>query len=106
MKGGIYCISVTMFQSLYNLAIGPWNAKYEEKYRQLLRTPNPEQIGTLNHFQLARLCAYLRKREPDAMAGYSILIYELTDREVSEALYGPPAENYPDIQVPGVDSGS
>lgn len=103
MEGGIYCISATMLQSLYNKAIGPWNVVYEKQYREILqKTAKANQLHLLNHFQLARLCAYLRKREPDDSAGYSILIYKLTDREIAEALYGPPAELYPRVMVAGL----
>jgi hypothetical protein len=33
--------------------------------------------------------AYLRRRQPDANAGYSILIYRLTQADLDAALHGP-----------------
>ena len=39
---------------------------------------------------------------PDDDIGHSILIYRLSDRDVREALYGPPAELLPDVRVAGV----
>ena len=45
----------------------------------------------------ARLFRYLLRREPDARAGYSIHVYQLSDAEVRQALQGPP----PDAGPPG-----
>ena len=42
-----------------------------------------------DRLRTGRLIAYLRRRQPDAMVGYSILIYRLTDAELNEALNGP-----------------
>ena len=42
--------------------------------------------------RFARLCSFLREREPDAKIGYSILIYRLTDADLARALAGPPCE--------------
>jgi hypothetical protein len=36
--------------------------------------------------RFARLCAHLRTREPDAMIGYSILIYRVNEAELAAAL--------------------
>ena len=47
---------------------------------------------TLNQFdqlRMARLCAYLRKREPDDSVGYSILIYYLNEDDLDRALNQP-----------------
>jgi hypothetical protein len=44
---------------------------------------------TLEEYQFARLCHYLRGKEPLAQPGYTFLIYRLTDDEVMNALYGP-----------------
>ena len=40
------------------------------------------------HLRFARLCYCLRARKPDAMIGYSILIYRLTADEVAAATGG------------------
>jgi hypothetical protein len=42
--------------------------------------------------RLARLCAYLRVRTPDANVGYSILIYRLSEAEVTSATAGSLAD--------------
>ena len=44
-----------------------------------------------DQMRMGRLAAFLRHREPDAMVGYTILIYRLTDAEVAQALYRPRA---------------
>jgi len=112
LTGGIYCISATMLQNVYTRAPGPWAAAYEAAYqrrridieRSSFATgeelvPSDRETSTwrrlagdFDQLRLARLSAYLRRREPDDQIGYSILIFRLTDREVQEALSGPPAE--------------
>jgi len=118
LTAGVYCISATILQSVLLEPFGPWSRVYEETYRSLLA--DMERIGTLppdqqaaivadpmvqdkaglfGELQLARLCAYLRKRQPDDHIGYSILIYRLTQRQVQEATdpnLGLPAEMTPD----------
>ena len=42
-----------------------------------------------DQLRTGRLVAYLRRRQPDAMVGYSILIYRLTAADVAEALLNP-----------------
>ena len=42
-----------------------------------------------DQMRMGRLAAFLRHREPDAMVGYTILIYRLTDADVAQALDGP-----------------
>jgi hypothetical protein len=39
-----------------------------------------------------RLAAFLRQREPDDNVGFSILMYRLSDNDLSRALDGPPGE--------------
>jgi hypothetical protein len=107
---GLYCISVTMLQNLYNGEFdGAYTPAYEQAYQtmrvylplreQLLRDRSivganrellerlPDRLRTL---RLARLCGYLRKREPVAQAGYSINIYPVTAADLDRALNGPP----------------
>jgi len=60
-----------------------------------------ERFLSFEHLRFARLCAFLRRREPDDNVGYSILIYRLSDQDVREALYGPPAELLPEVRVAG-----
>lgn len=110
--GGIYCISATMLQSVLLVAQGPWRPSYEREYERVrgdvvrfLRA-DPEQrarlteargqaywddlFGRFDDLRLARLCAFLREREPDDEAGHSILIYRLSDADVARYVFGPP----------------
>jgi len=109
LQPGTYIISATMLQSVYNeAAFGPWSASYENEYQnvtseidqikqrhdstafvQLVRTG---EIQRYDGLRLARLCAYLRKREPDERITYGVLVYELNQAQLDEALRGPPAE--------------
>ena len=99
LSGGLWIISVTQFQQVYTEARGPWDAVKEEKYRELLRNVvGLEKSGgkltyregtTFEEYQFARLCHYLRGREPLAEPGYTFLIFKLTDAEVMHALYEP-----------------
>ena len=121
LRGGIYCISATMLQSIYTRAPGPWAVSYEAAYQQMSREidrlhligddPRPSAPGEdwryrqalraeFDQLRLARLAAYLRRRLPDDQIGYSIQIFRLTDAEVRDALNGPPAELSP---LPGVE---
>jgi 4-amino-4-deoxy-L-arabinose transferase-like glycosyltransferase len=121
LTGGIYAVSATMLQTVYTMVPGPWCVPYEELYQTGLTTLRAiaDPSGDLaarearmrtflanewilfDHLRFARLAAYLRRREPDDDIGHSILIYRLTEAQVREALYGPPAELLPDIQVLG-----
>ena len=47
-------------------------------------------LAEFDEYRLARLTAYLRRREPDDNVNFSILVYRLTDADVSRALDGPP----------------
>ncbi|MBA3273763.1 MAG: hypothetical protein H0T11_07810, partial [Chthoniobacterales bacterium] len=92
-----------------------WSQSYETIYQgvreQLLSRdesrvpPQPnfwqERVQLYHALRFARLCAALRHREPDAHAGYSILIFNLTDAEVANAVEGPPVELFPQLQVDG-----
>jgi hypothetical protein len=115
LGGGIYCISASM---LNVAAPRPWTRALETEYQQrfanvrmLSNTGENTQARTdllqktgedfwwqtfrrFDELRLGRLAAFLRRREPDAQAGYSILIYRLSDADVTRALEGPaPIEN-------------
>jgi hypothetical protein len=107
-----------MLQKISPPFAGPWVVSYESNYEQIItevekywtmspaeRAISLQQKGTdywnqvLSSFteaRFARLCAYLRQREPDDTVGYSILIYRLTDDDVQRALLGAPGELRPD----------
>jgi hypothetical protein len=99
MTGGLWIISVTQFQQDYTEARGPWDPEKEVKYRKLLAnvlemSKSGKKLtlyegNTFEEFQFARLCNYLRGREPLAELDYTFLIFRLTDDEVEQALYGP-----------------
>ena len=113
LTGGIYCISATMLQQVVSDVLGHWTVEYEQAYQQSMRDfarfikakDDPialETMGGENYWatrlhrfdvlRMARLCAFLRQREPDDEVHYSILIYRLTDEDVRKAVYGPPPE--------------
>lgn len=112
---GYYCVSATMLQGVYLAVNGPWTAKAEETYRMIsslvqarAAAVTPEQMARLDastgakppefwtsaltlydELRTARLMAYLRRRTPDAQAGYSIQIFRLSERDLFDALEGP-----------------
>jgi hypothetical protein len=119
LRGGVYCVSATMVQSVFNLFPGPWAAPHEEAYRRGLAAvraataePDPEtrarrmaalpreSLYQLEQLRFARLAAWLRHREPDDAVGWSILVYRLSDAEVRAAVEGPPAELAPAAWTP------
>jgi hypothetical protein len=114
---GTYCISATMLQSAYTAFPRRWNPGYEKVYQQLRanlinynRTGNDplarqrfldqsggqdgvsQMITSFHTASFARLCSYLRGREPDAEINYSILIYRLSRADLQRILEGPPSE--------------
>ena len=119
LEAGIYCISATILQSLYNEYPGPWTHAHEGLYQatrarvalfrasadapaqraELLRA-KPEAYyrkleRSLTHLRFARLLGYLRQRAPETEVGYSILVFQLGASELARALDGPPAELLP-----------
>ena len=83
----------------------PWDEDSEREYRELLskfremeqasplRRDDAESVRmwktfimTLADSQYHRLRSYLIGRKPDAMTGYSILIFHLSDAELRTAL--------------------
>lgn len=89
LGGGVYCISATMLQSVYGPVRGPWTPAKEQKYRQV-SSDWVREYRLFDGLRLAKLCAFLREREPDDQVGHSILIYRLTDDDVRRALSGAP----------------
>ncbi|MBL9214411.1 MAG: glycosyltransferase family 39 protein [Opitutaceae bacterium] len=113
---GLYAVSATMLQNVYLGLRGPWTAANERRYQQLRRdepgfralsrhqAPPPEMLAgrpgydwyyawaAFEQLRFVRLCHYLRARPPDAMIGYSILVYRLTQEEIDRALHGSMAD--------------
>jgi 4-amino-4-deoxy-L-arabinose transferase-like glycosyltransferase len=109
LKPGTYIISATMLESVYNhTAFGPWRDSYESEYQNLTsvidqvrqshdsaafaRLTGSGTIQRYDELRLGRLCAWLRKREPDERITYGVLVYELNQAQLDDALLGPPAE--------------
>jgi 4-amino-4-deoxy-L-arabinose transferase-like glycosyltransferase len=112
LRPGLYCIGATMLQQVYSGFGSAWTPALEREYQQLRQMEpvmresviNPEARSRLlahtteqkwqetwiryDNLRFARLCAHLRTREPDAMIGYSILVYRLPAEELTVALTG------------------
>jgi tetratricopeptide (TPR) repeat protein len=87
----------TIYSELRGRLAGPstWPQSDTEISARLLGLPRPE-INLYLRLRFARLCAFLRQREPDDNIGYSILIYRLSDRDVQQALTGKAVELVPE----------
>ncbi|QDU26352.1 hypothetical protein ETAA8_14300 [Anatilimnocola aggregata] len=111
---GIYCVSATTLQAIYEAQPGRWNHEYESRYQDLKQrlasdaeakqeapvTPetlgptkaNDKEQNKLSYSRYLRMLAYLRHRQPDDHVGHSILIFRLTEKDIHAALDGPPPE--------------
>ncbi len=110
-RPGLYIISATNLQQVYNSdRSNVWTKKLEDAYQQfrpafekLATTANTDtarQPFTAEKFRkafdqfqrrrFARLCAYLRTREPDHLVHHTILVFDLDAQELAAALEGPP----------------
>jgi hypothetical protein len=113
LTGGVYCISATMLQGVYLPTPAPWTRDNELLYQRLRtavrdldkarpdpaggdspRRPNQQTrlqlVGLFEQVRFCRLCAFLRKRQPDGQLGHSILMYDLSAADVQRAVNGPP----------------
>ncbi len=112
LRAGTYCISASIL-CVYTPAPGPWIEMFEKRYQELknamsvmLNSPQQQEafiraqgveawnnlLRELDSLRFSRLCAYLRHRTPDENINSSILLFHLTDKELEQALAGPPAE--------------
>ena len=110
LGGGVYCISATVLDvigpsfykaedesnyqaALKNLVAFARASENEQTWSALLRQTGEQYWHDLfkqfDQLRTGRLMAFLRNRQPDAMIGYSILIYRLTDTDVARAVNGP-----------------
>ena len=112
LEAGVYCISTTSLMHVYSSVRGPWTVSREQAF-QSLRVYEPAFADYEQHperwrewekqipradwerareryeqLRFARLCHYLRARDPDAQIGYSINIYRLTPAEIAAAVEG------------------
>ncbi|MCE9593205.1 MAG: glycosyltransferase family 39 protein [Planctomycetes bacterium] len=112
-RGGTYLLSATLVQGICTAAPGPWLPLYEQAYREarsqatryLAARADPDALATLlaeapeaawqnalvgwDNLRFARLMAYVRTKEPIENLCGSILVFELTDAEIANALDGP-----------------
>lgn len=99
LRGGTYCISATVLQQVYSRAMGDWCERYELTYQRLsaalqqsqvvnFQAHKSQQVAALREFEFARLCAALRKRKPSEVINGSIVVFQLSDAEVTEAISG------------------
>ena len=108
LKGGVYCISATMLQLMYIMPTNEWTETFETTY-QLLKpdygatrptsSAPSEEVGSFRLLRFARLCAALRDRPPDDCVNHAILIYRLTDEDLTGILDGPSPTLYLDDPV-------
>lgn len=127
LHAGLYLISATRLQQmLYNIKApwGPWNERQETRYQQLKAVVAPvigndlearknalfsgsaadgvavlRDVSEFDALRFARLSAYLRKRKPDHVINGSVLVFKLSDAEISQAVDGPPPELGIDTQA-------
>lgn len=99
LEPGVYCISATMLSGVYLPPLRPWTGQNRRnflRYQQMLGQAlaaqgQPTDRATLRSYLLfdkvrfIRLAAALRKREPDAQVGYSVLIYYVGAEELARA---------------------
>jgi hypothetical protein len=109
LEPGLYCVSATMLNVVGRVLYGPDSerryqaalqdlaalgkaSESEQAWSALMsRTGDrywQELFADFDRLRTGRLLAFLRGREPDAMAGYTILIYRLTEADVEQALFG------------------
>jgi 4-amino-4-deoxy-L-arabinose transferase-like glycosyltransferase len=109
---GLYCIGATMLQHVYSQVRGDWTPAREQAY-QAGRAKEPlfreyfrnaqvrSELAALHQdaafertwldyetLRFARLCHYLRARQPEAQPGYAMLVYRLDQQDLDAALNG------------------
>jgi len=115
---GLYAISATNLHQIYstvgrNTPLHTWTDKLDDLYDEhraavqpFLASPdtkgarapfaNKRFQKVFNRFErlrLARLCAYLRHREPDHVVNHTILVFDLDQDELHKALIEPISES-------------
>ena len=95
LRPGWYAISVTMLEALYLDPFGEWNQSYEDIYRNLKTDMgnvresqkfSTEELRLFAHLRFAKLCSYLRTRQPEKVLNDTIYIYNLTSEDLHLAL--------------------
>lgn len=112
LEPGVYCISATSLQQVYNPVHDNWTPQFEQAYQSLRvlvpafleQARNPSDRAKWEKtmpwsrwdavrrqyelLRFARLCTYLRARQPEAQIGYSINVYRITADDLSAVLDG------------------
>ena len=129
LSPGWYAISVTKLQQVYE-PFHDWEPRHETAYRELdalvieaAAAADDDQaaealiakLGGAEAFtrtmklyprlRLARLTYFLRNREPDAKAGYSMHLYRIDGGLLREALFGPLPARVDDPLLPAQADG-
>lgn len=105
LEKGLYAISATMLQFVYfpdiyfsetGLDPSAINDKLYEAVKEKAEkeindfatspTPQSQDYKIYNMLRFAKLCIYLKQKEPNAFAGYSILIFDLNDNDIKNLL--------------------
>ena len=98
LSAGTYIISATLLQLIYQPDVfGQWTAEQEYEFVKLSnffsqrtnidsRKLHFDQYRKYEKLRFARLCHYLRQRNPDEMIGYSLLVYNLNAEDIRQAL--------------------
>ncbi len=82
---GTYLISATNLQQVYETDHGKslhdWNSELEQRYRSEVTSDSKSTSidGAYRSLAFARLCSFLRSREPDGWINNSILVYEIPE---------------------------
>jgi len=125
---GSYVISATMLACVYtNPAMGSWRPSLEKAYWESLAHMAEIQPHTrtradfeafmsrgdagiwkkrfrdFDYLRFARLCAYLRQREPDEYISPGMLVFEVSLEDLEKALAGPPPELRPEASIKGAE---
>lgn len=109
---GLYCIGATMLTHVYSDVRGPWTLALETEYLAARAlepalidyTRSPARRAELEReapaarwnavaqryeiLRFARLCYFLRVRQPEAQIGHAFFIYRLTAEEIRAATAG------------------
>lgn len=107
LTAGVYCVTATMLQDVYSPFRGQWSLEREREYRSLIHAIEETQqqrgsalsfkadgsrtdllLWNLERARFARLCEYLRIKEPEISIGHSIFVFRLNEHEIHTATHG------------------
>ncbi|GHB97229.1 ArnT family glycosyltransferase [Cerasicoccus arenae] len=113
LEPGLFAISATMLQGVYDPIYSNWDQKYESSYlflisemsRLIKASPNLQsalafvnregpkkwynKMRNFEHYRAWRLRLHLLTREPEVVLGNTIFIFRLTEDDVKEMLIMP-----------------